>query len=239
MKYSALLTLFFILFISSDIYAKCVKHIVKPGETFSKIAEQYSPLTSKHASYVQRAATSNKYPLINEEITFFVPDKKWDIDCEMVIQQRMECKGLEPTYEPKLIVAGIRSATRQLGLNEVQSFNLCIQAAVTAEQESMYRFAIGSAGEVGMFQFKLDTVRLTYRWYKSNLYDDSDEALVKKLISTTSAAYIYALHFQELKRRYGDIRLAWKHYNGGSSAEEYSERAMRRYKEIKRIEICK
>jgi hypothetical protein len=118
----------------------------------------------------------------------------------------------------------------------------CRWAIVTAHQESLFEFAIGGAGEVSMYQFKLDTVRLTGKWYNiDQLANGSDYQLVRLLLSTRQATKIFLLHYRELYRRYKSLWMAWKRYNNGSEATAYASKAMKRYKEVRKLQpvICK
>jgi hypothetical protein len=139
------------------------------------------------------------------------------------------------------IIAGIEmTSINELDFTPVQKLEACRWALTTAHQESLFQFAIGGAGEVGMYQFKLNTVRLTGKWYNLRpMATGSDAEIVRWLLDTTQATEIFLLHYTELHRRYKGLWLAWKRYNNGSEAAAYASKAMKRYWEVRRLQPVK
>lgn len=229
----------FCLLLSSPAWTKCHTYVVEKGDTLYKISKKI--LNTPHQWYdikLQNNLKSKKLQ-IGQELTIYEPTSlDWMEACEDILRQRWEQLDLQrSTSKYYELIDGIAAASNILEVEDPDRLlEICRWAITTAEQESMYEFAIGSAGEVGMYQFKLDTVRLTLRWYDLQ-WNQSDKSLVSYLITTSNATMIFVLHYYELWRREKkDLWLAWRRYNNGSEAAAYASKALDRYRRIKRLQ---
>jgi len=220
--------------------AECITHTVQKGESLAKISKQYYGDRAHWKDIKYQNDLKRNWVKEGQELQVYVPGyDDWGNACGNILYQRLQALGLErPRSFIRSFIAGIElsSIMSHKYANPMDWLKSCRWAIATAEQESMYEFAIGGAGEVGTFQFKLDTVRLTGRWYKiENLSTGTDRELVKLLTVTDEAVAVFVLHFRELHRRYKNLWIAWKRYNNGSEAAAYASKAIGRYNKIRRI----
>lgn len=242
---SILLFLITIPWITPDSAAKCVIHIVKENETLGLISNQYYDTPDKWRNIKwQNNLRSNKIE-VNQELEIHIPDHDWIDACRDLIRQRLHrvkrIDQLELLTEniPSGIIL-VTTVDEHIQATNTEKLEMCRWAIATAEQESNFEFAVGGAGEIGMYQFKLDTARLTLKWYGINLEQD-DKSLVKMLLDEDSATWMFVLHYHYLIKRYGSMWIAWKHYNNGSEASAYASKVVERYWQIRSLKYtgCK
>ncbi|RLF68241.1 MAG: hypothetical protein DRN26_00255 [Thermoplasmata archaeon] len=240
MRYGAVKALLSLLFVLPlEAKARCIVHDVQQGETWRGISIQYY----KSPYRVKDLLVQNNFPrklLAGSRVYIYIPtEDDWQAACENAISWRLSMRRRYdriPTF-----IQAIPQAIQQVfpSISPERKLDLCISALVTAEQETMYEFMIGSAGEVGIYQFKLDTVRLTGRQTKVlSIASENDEYLVRLLLDPLEATKVFLLHYMYLLQRYEySHRLAWRRYNNGSMAEAYAERAMDKYTTITRQKL--
>lgn len=232
--------------------AECLQYTVQKGDSLKKVAKEYYGhkkywLDIKYQNELKRNRLKP-----GQELYLYIPEEtEWFSACNSIIIQRLAEKGYSERYsEAGDILFGLKQAFRTLDLNALEKLEMCRWAVTTAEQESMYIFSVGSAGEIGMFQTLLDTARLTLAEYNIGFEDDNgktmkpptDRQLVTLLLDNKFATFIFALHFHSLREQRGSLYLAWYRYNGfGEHAKLYADKAIRRYYEIRRIQplYCK
>jgi len=220
--------------------AKCLQHTVIKGETLRKISKRYYKDSSHW--YDIRLQNHLKRNVIRpgQQLNIYIPDTNdWTIACENIFTARINRLASPGSdISARNIIDGILLANKLSGntLTPVQKLEACRWAIVTAQQESNFEFSIGSAGEVGSYQFKLDTVRLMGERYKIlYLAEGSDKALVRILLKPIDATAIFVLHFMYLHKKYNSLWLAWRKYNSGSEADAYASKAMQKYQRVKEI----
>lgn len=225
-------------------------HIYKTvkGDTLGKLSKDFYGSRSywrdiKAQNFLKR----NTLP-IGLELYIYVPDKDdWQKACKSIILQRIKKKRIDASkyhYIWSKTIKGIIKAndTMREPLDPIELVEACRLATATAEQESMYEFAIGGAGEVGPFQFKMTTARMTLKAYRK--YKDislTDKTIVQMLLNYDIATMVFVLHYYDLLKRCKDNKwCAWKRYNNGSEAAAYASKAMKRYQEIRLLqpEMC-
>lgn len=224
--------------------AKTIKYTVKRGDTLSKLAKHYYNNWRKWK--IIQETNNIRGTRIDIGKVLLIPDVKefeWKDPCKQIVTERMiqlhkDAATIAKTRDA--FIYAIEHASEVIDdvapVDGFKKLEMCRWALVTAQQETNFQFAIGAAGEIGMYQFKLDTVRVVLNIYRFKDKMPTDKQLVTYLLDPAAATYIYLLHFNYLKSKYGSLRLAWKRYNGaGPYAEMYAERAMVRYREVKRI----
>jgi hypothetical protein len=216
--------------------AECIQHVVSTGDTLGKLSKLYYG-DRKHWQDIkwQNDLQSSRLKA-GQKLQVYVPrTEDWGQACQTLISARMNQLGIERSDELILAIAnGI--ADMNIGGDPLIALEQCRWTIATAHQESMFEFAVGGAGEIGMYQFKLDTVRLTGRWYKINwMAQANDMDLVKFLLDPRNATKVFLLHYTELHRRYKGLWMAWKRYNNGSEAAAYASKAVKRYWEVRRL----
>jgi LysM repeat protein len=221
--------------------AGCLTYTVQKGDTLNKISQQHFGDKSYWRDIKRQNHLKSNYLKIGQELSFYIPDDlDWTSSCKSILKQRQKALRLNRPEVPfHGIVDGVAGAGTILGIEDpILLLEMCRWAITTAEHESMYKFAIGSVGEIGIYQFRLDTARLTLRRYNiSNEQDLTDEYLVRLLLDTKAAATVFNLHFHTLYSRYNSLWLAWYRYNGtGDHAKEYADKIMKRYYEIRMLQ---
>lgn len=234
-------------FLCKKACAGCVKHTVLPQETLSTIAETYLGNPKYWTEIKRNNKLSSKSITAGETLYVYIPETiDFDIACRNIVIQRLEKFSKIPgrSIIANSIIHGIDLASAQISLkfgktvSPREMLELCYAAVTTAEHESAYRFAVGNAGEVGMFQFRLRTMRGTLKFYTDiNMSFYSDEYLVRMLLKPENAAYIFALHFYRLRERCKkSMWCTWRRYNGsGPHARKYAGKTMQRHKKIYNI----
>lgn len=163
-------------------------------------------------------------------------DDTWIEGCQKIAQVHM----LQQTGQVGVtIIAGLQLAavTIEEKFGKVEPgmmFQLCQWALATAEQESFFRFAVGGAGEIGPYQFKLNTVRRVGNFYAVDL-GRTDREIVETLLDDTMSTYVFTLHFYQLLMKHKTLWRAWYAYNAGKHATQYANEVTRRYKRIKQV----
>ncbi len=236
---------------SNKAHAKCVVHTVERGDTLGKISKQYYVNEDGYdKSHWQDIKWQNELKTtrlkVGQKLGIYLPDENdWFKACQALINMRIDELRLTRDESLALAIAqGINMVgTNELGYTPAQKYEACRWAAATAHQESLFQFAIGGAGEVGMYQFKLNTIRLTGRWYKLKpMAKGTDATLVQWLIDPVRATEIFLLHYAELYKRYNNnVWFAWKRYNNGSEAHAYASKAVKRYWQVRKLQpvMCK
>lgn len=163
----------------------------------------------------------------------FINEDNWTTVCQQVANQHIAQHAGIYNFE---IITGIQLAVETISsiygqLDPFTMFQLCEWAIATAEQESFFRFAVGSAGEIGPYQFKLNTVRLVGKIYTLDV-GTTDREIVENLLDNTMATYIFSLHFYNLLHRHKTLWRAWRSYNNGKHATQYANEIMHRYTRI-------
>jgi hypothetical protein len=231
---------------ASKAKAECITYTTVKKDTLGKLAKRfYGDRNYWHDIKWQNNLKRNTLP-IGIKLHMYMPGHSdWETACRNIILQRIETKRIDPNryiFIQESTLEGIRLATDILDFDPRQRLEACRLATATAEQESMYEFAVGGAGEVGPYQFKLNTVRMTLRPYESSDTKNNDEELVRLLLDYSVATQIFILHYYDLLGRCKGSRwCAWKRYNNGSEAAAYASKAMKRYWEIRSLQpgICK
>lgn len=121
-------------------------------------------------------------------------------------------------------------------LNPYMAYQMCQWALTTAEQESYFRFAVGSAGEIGPYQFKLNTVRMVGKIYGFDI-GRSDREIVENLLDDTMSTCIFSLFFYHLLMKHHTLPQAWWVYNNGKHARQYVKQVMGRYSRVKQSAV--
>ena len=234
---------------TSNAKAECITYTTVKGDTLGKLAKKfYGDRQYWRDIKWQNNLKRNTLP-IELELQIYIPDSKdWKLACRNILQQRINKKKISEDKHLYIMYSTIRGLEEASNiiyppLNSREKIEFCRFTIVTAEQESMYQFAIGGAGEVGPYQFKLNTVRMTFRSHGE--YKDTyltDKTIVKMLLGYDAATMVFVLHYYDLlKKCKGSRWCAWKRYNNGSEASAYASKAMKRYWEIRQLqpEICK
>lgn len=237
--FAVLLTLIGCIALCSKAQAKCYVHIIQQGDTLTKISEKYTGEDQHWKSIkLQNNVRSTKLK-IGHKLDVYVPDEiDWEHACRNIISVRLgQLKIKRPEGFKNGIVQGIVLASDNiLFLSPRKKVEMCRIALTTAIQESFCQFAIGGAGELGCYQFKADTVRLTGEWYTLHpMANATDKDIATWMLDSASSTEIFVLHFHEIHKRYGNLWSSWKRYNNGSESAAYASRAMERYWKIKKI----
>jgi hypothetical protein len=232
----ALLAFLLCLFKCEPVKAECITHTVKKGETLGKISEEYFESQKFWKDIKWQNDLKRNHLKVGQQIDIYIPDTKdWKIACRALVYMRIDQLGVSrPDSLVSAIVNGV--ADMNIGGDPIVALEQCRWAITTAHQESLFQFAVGGAGEIGIYQFKLDTVRLTGKWYDMDYLQGSDAQLVKLLLDTRSATKVFLLHYIELHKRYKGLWLAWKRYNNGSEAAAYASKAVKRYWEVRQLQ---
>ncbi len=225
---------------TSKAEARCVTHIVEQGQTLGKISKQYYGDRNHWQDIKWQNNLKRNRLKVGQELGIYIPDEDdWKIACTLLIHLRLDQLGItRPAYTTDGIIDGVIDMN-MVDPDPIRALEYCRWATATAEQESMYQFAVGGAGEIGMYQFKLNTVRLTGRWYNNLYLQGDDTRLVKLLLNPQIATKIFLLHYIELHKRYKSLWIAWKRYNNGSEAAAYASKAMKRYWKIRQLQPIK
>ena len=226
--------------------AGCLTYTVQKGDTLNKISKQHFGKKSYQRDIKRQNHLKSDYLKVGQELSFYVPDElDWMESCSTILRERQKALNLKRFEVPFYgIVDGVAGAGIVLGIeNPITLLEMCRWAITTAEHESMYKFAVGSVGEIGMYQFRLDTARLTLQEYNINSQHDlTDKYLVQLLLNTKAAATVFSLHFYTLYLRHDTLWQSWYKYNGtGDHAKEYADKIMKRYHKIRMLQAvtCK
>jgi hypothetical protein len=235
-------------FLARDACAKCIKHTVLPRETLAMLAESYLG-SAKHWREIKRNnhLRSNRIKA-GTTLYIHIPDEEdFPIACRNIVLQRLRKLNklqVDADDTAQAIINGIGLASIDISakfgktVSPRELLELCYAATTTAERESAYRFTVGAAGEIGMFQFKLRTVRNTLAFYLDvDAKTLSDKDLVLLLLQPEKAAYIFVLHFYELwEKCRKNMWCTWRRYNGsGPHAHEYAGKALQRHRKVYNI----
>lgn len=228
--------------------AKCVEHVVLPHETLSSLADLY--LGSKdHWREIKRNNNLHKDRIKAGSVLYIlIPEyDDFPIACRNIVLQRLSRMNklkVDKEEIAQAFIHGIGLASADISakfgktVSPREMLDLCYAAVTTAERESAYKFAIGAAGEVGMFQFRLRTARAELAFYLDVSPETlTDKDLVLLLLQPEKAVYVFVLHFHRLwERCRRNMWCTWRRYNGsGSHARRYAGKAMQRHKEIYNI----
>jgi len=218
----------------------CETHIVSKGDTLASISKKYTGTTDNWFQIYNQNNLRTKTLEKNQTIHIYLPAAHtWKEACKNIIEGRCKyhnkkCNDIES------IVLGIEEGVDVLykeGLianNNTKTYmEFCYAAAATAEQESMFEFRVGGAGEVGMYQFKLSTLKLAILGTNSTV-NLSDRELVSMLLDTrTATLYFVTWYGFLLKTCLGYKYCAWKKYNAGVDADSYASSVITRYYKIR------
>lgn len=228
----------------------CKDYVIKPGDTLSKLAIKFLgdmkrwPEIQRHNEV--RGTTIHVGDTL--EICTEYEGIDWEYSCAKILLTRMEQllpdkQAIETIQDlgPSVIDGINKAATRieyryDVELDPYDRLELCREAITTIEHESFYQYAVGTVGELGLYQFRVTTAQETLEKYEEREIPIRD--VVIALANDLESTYVFALHFYQLKRRYRSRWTAWKRYNGyGEHAETYAERIMKKYREIKALGI--
>jgi LysM repeat protein len=214
-------------------------HQVARGETLYVIAEHYYNDGDKWEDIRDINGLDDHNIDVGQKL--YIPKANSKISywkkCLSAGKKRLAQKKITDRHKHLLVEKIARmSQTLPSEYNQIQKMRLCLAAITTAEQESMYEFAIGPVGELGPFQFRASTVRYISEKYFHGSKELTDRDVTNMMLQDRVAIKYFFLYFTELYKRHGTLELAWMRYNGkGPAAAEYSIKAIKRYKSIRKL----
>jgi hypothetical protein len=106
----------------------------------------------------------------------------------------------------------------------------CYITAAVTEQEGLYSFAIGGAGEIGQYQFKVETLRIATKLAGEDYKNLTHKDLVNRVLDSFSATYYFTIYFDYLlKACRGNTWCALEIYNSGLDKKAYAASVYKRY----------